>query len=48
VSSTAIAALPTTDIDDIPGVINTNGAVGNNTQAEVDNLFDAYERWNDG
>jgi len=31
VSSEAIAALPSTDIDDIPGIINTNGAVGTNT-----------------
>ena len=47
VSSEAIAALPSTDIDDIPGIINTNGAVGTNTQTEVNNLIDAYERWND-
>ena len=46
VSSEAIANLANTDVDDIPHVINTNGAVGANSEAEVNQLFDAYSRWN--
>jgi len=38
--------LANTDVDDIPHVINTNGAVGANSEAEVNQLFDAYSRWN--
>ena len=46
ISSQAIAGLTTTDVDEIPGIINTNGAVGENSQDEVNQLFDAYSRWN--